>query len=73
MHGLLDFLFVAGRKDERDSSDDDINEAQNRSGDETEGDNGRDDLYDGAVFDEVADHVKRGKEKSLSLFRLKYL
>jgi hypothetical protein len=56
MDSFLDLLLIARREDERDASDDDVEETQDRGKDERESDNRSKDLNDGTVFDEISDH-----------------
>jgi hypothetical protein len=61
--GLLDLLFVSSGEDERDASDDDVHQAQDGRDHETERDDGRKNLEDGAILNQITDHKKWGREE----------
>ena len=54
--GLLDLLLVTGGEDERDTTEDDIDEAQDRSDHQAKSNDSRENLENRTIFDEVADH-----------------
>ncbi len=56
VNSLLDLLLITSRKNEGDTSDDDVHKAQDCRNDKTKSDDRKNDVEWATVFDEVADH-----------------
>jgi hypothetical protein len=62
VNGFLDLIFLTGRENEGNTTENNEEETQNRGKDEAERDESRNDVDDRSILDKITQHKKRGRE-----------